>query len=181
MKDPENLSEPVTDRRVEFAGRYMEVETLTVLLPDGRSAQREVVRVRDAVAVLPLEEDGTVYLVRQYRPAIGKTLIEIPAGLVDRGESPEKAALRECGEEIGRSPGKLVRLVHYAHAEGYSTGFITLYAGLDLGERRKPELDRTEFLEHLTMPFQDLLNLVKENKIYDSKTILSVVLWNERR
>ena len=173
--------ERIVKRETLFSGRYLQLEELTVRLPDGRTAGREIVRVRDAVAVLPLDERERAYLVRQHRPAVERILLEIPAGLIDPGEEPEDAARRECEEEIGFRPMKLIPLLRYAHAEGYYTGFITLFIGTGLQASGPLRLDETECLENVRLPFVDLLRRVRENTIQDSKTILSSVLWAEMR
>jgi ADP-ribose pyrophosphatase len=173
----DRLYEPILKRNTLYSGTYLALDRLEIQLPDKRSAQREVVRVNDAVAVLPIDSDGNAHLVRQNRPAIDRILMEIPAGVLDEGESPEQAAIRECEEEIGLKPGRLLQLLTYAHAEGYSTGMITLYVGLDLQPAGPAELDATEFLERTELPFEDLVRRVKCNEIQDSKTIISTLLW----
>jgi 8-oxo-dGTP pyrophosphatase MutT (NUDIX family) len=169
------------DERIErietiYAGKYMDVRRHFLRLPDGREAMREIVHVRDSVAVLPVDAEGRVILVRQHRPAIGKTLLEIPAGLLDEGETPEDAALRECEEETGYRPQKLERLITYAHAEGYSTGWMTLFVGTDLIRTGNIKLDQTENLHAISLPFEELVQKVRANEIVDSKTILAVTL-----
>ena len=173
--------EKVIRRETLFAGRYLDLEELTIVLPDGKQGKREVVRVRDAVAVLPLDRDDTVHMVRQHRPAIGETLLEIPAGLIDAEEKPEESAMRECEEEIGYRPQELIPLTRYAHAEGYSTGFITLFVGLGLKATGPLRLDATEYLENVRLSFEELTEKVRRNEIKDSKTILSALLWAEMR
>jgi ADP-ribose pyrophosphatase len=173
--------ERIVNRETRYAGRYLELQELTVRLPDGRTASREIVRVPDAVAVLPLDRTELAYLVRQHRPAVGKTLLEAPAGLIDPGEGPEEAAVRECEEEIGFRPGRLIRLVRYAHAEGYSSGFITLFIGTDLEPSGPLRLDETEHLENVRIPFSQLLEKVHSNEIQDSKTILASLFWAQMR
>ena len=173
--DPDAVNQVIDEERV-FQGNYLEVERLRFMLPDGTHGERERVRGRDAVAVLPVEKSGDVHLVRQYRHAIGQTIVEVPAGLLDDGEDDLQAALRECEEETGYRPGKMTRLLRYAHAEGYSTGFITLFLGTELAHTGKICLDTTEYLEHVTLPFEELRNLVKTNQIIDSKTILCTFL-----
>jgi ADP-ribose pyrophosphatase len=163
-------------REALYDGKYLHLERFHVVLPDGRAATREIVRVPEAVAVLPLDDRGIVHLVRQRRPAIEETILEVPAGLVDPGETPEIAAIRECEEEVGLRPGRLTKLIRYAHAEGYSTGFTTLYLGTLLEERTPLELDSTEILENVSMPFPNLLARIYENRIIDSKTMLSAFL-----
>ena len=176
MFQENNLLESIVNRKPLFAGKYLFLERLEVKLPDGRGGEREVVRVKDAVAVLPLDVEGNVHLVRQYRAAIDRTLLEVPAGLLDGGESCQTAAVRECEEETGYRCGKLKQLLTYAHAEGYSTGFITLFLGTQLEYTGKMHLDATEFVEPVCMSFHELLRLVRENQIVDSKTILCTLL-----
>jgi len=172
----DSLHEPVIKRERVFQGGYLSLDRLTVRLPDGRLAEREVVAVQDAVAVLPIDAEGKVRLVRQHRPAIGRTLLEAPAGLIHKGEDPAEAAKRECEEETGFRPGKVRNLITYAHAEGYSTGFITLFLGTGLAETGPPRLDATEFLEPVWIPFKELREMVRKGEIVDSKTILCVML-----
>jgi ADP-ribose pyrophosphatase len=177
MNEDREQVETVVSRRELFRGGYLRLEELAVRLPDGRRASREVVAVRDAVAVLPVDDAGHVHLVRQHRPAIGRTILEAPAGVIEPGEEPREAARRECEEELGLRPHRLLRLVSYAHAEGYSTGFITLYVGLDLERVESPGLDATEVVERVVMPFDELLARVRSNEIVDSKTILTTLYW----
>lgn len=158
----------------------MQLERLYVHLPDGREATREIVRVRDAVAVLLLDDNQNIHLVRQTRPAIERTLISIPAGLIDEGESEEEAARRECEEETGYVPKHLHKIVKYAHAEGYSTGFITLFLGLDPMHSGNTKQDASEYVEQVKMPFQELYEKVSNNEIIDSKTLLSVLFVHQQ-
>ena len=176
MNQNDEPFERVIERESVFRGKYLHLERLKIKLPDGRLGEREIVRVRDAVAVLPVDEDGMVHLVRQHRPAIGRTLLEAPAGLLDDEEDEEGAAVRECEEETGYRPGTMKKLISYAHAEGYSTGFITLFLGTDIEYTGNIHLDATEYVEPVCMPYHELLQLVRENKIIDSKTILSTLL-----
>jgi len=176
MNRPDSLFESVLDRNKVYAGKYMDLERLTIQLPDGKTGTREIVRVRNAVAVLPIDKKGNAHLVRQHRLAIGRTIIEIPAGIIDDGEQARLAAARECKEETGYEPNLLLELIAYAHAEGYSTGFITLFLGLDCEETGNTDLDVTEFVEPVCMPFKELLHKVESNEFIDSKTILSTLL-----
>jgi ADP-ribose pyrophosphatase len=180
VSDDDRLTETVVGRRELFRGGYLRLEELAIRLPDGRPARREVVTVRDAVAVLPVDAGGRVHLVRQHRAAIGRTILEVPAGVIEPGEAPLEAARRECEEEIGLRPHRLVPLISYAHAEGYSTGFITLYVGLDLEPVESPGLDATEVVERVVLPFAELRDKVRSNEIVDSKTILTTLLWEQR-
>jgi len=172
--------EAVVSRAAVFNGSYLDVERLQVSLPDGRLAGREIVNVKNAVAILPIDDRGIVHLVRQHRPAIGQTILEIPAGLIDQGETAEEAAIRECEEETGYKPAALKKLIRYAQAEGYSSGFTTLFMGTGLKKTGNTKLDSTEFLELVSLPYSELRTLVKTNRIIDSKTILCTLLVENR-
>lgn len=176
MPEKDKLFEPVLSREKLFEGNYLDLDRYKIQLPDGKSAIREVVKVCNAVAVLPVDDKGYAHLVRQHRPAIGKTIIEVPAGLIDNGEDENDSAVRECEEETGYKPEKLIKLITYAHAEGYSTGFITLFLGLQLKSVGKPKPDSTEFFEQETIHYYELLKMVRLNFFIDSKTILSTLL-----
>jgi ADP-ribose pyrophosphatase len=179
-RDP--LFESVTRKELIFHGAYLDLLRLTVRVPNGRTAHRETVRVRDAVGVMPVDKDGTVHLIRQHRPAIGRTIMEIPAGVLDsRKETPEACARRECEEETGIIPGKLKKLITYSHAEGYSTGFITLFLATDLKHTGKLNLDESEFVEQVKMPFSKLLKMIARNEIIDSKTMLCALMSRKYR
>ena len=134
-------TEQIVKKEIVHKGRYLQFERFHVMFPDGKKGDREIIRLPDSVAVFPVDTDGKVHLVHQFRPAIERSIMEIPAGVIDTGESPAQAAARECEEEIGYVPHTLIELVTYAHAEGYSTAFMTLFLGLDLEFTGKVQLD----------------------------------------
>lgn len=173
------MKQRLVSRERIFDGDYLRVERRIVRLPSGRDAAREIVMPRDAVGVLPLHRDGTVYLVRQYRPAVERTLVEAPAGVVDPGETREEAVRRELLEEVGMRPARVRHLLDYFHAEGYSTGLLHLYLAFDLEDAGGPAPEEDEHLETVTMPFAELHRRVLAGEFMDSKTILSV-LWTRR-
>ncbi|MFH0920248.1 MAG: NUDIX hydrolase [Fibrobacterota bacterium] len=172
----DSLFERVRKRETLYNGCYLKLEKLTVDCGNGKTGVREIVHVRNAVAVLPVDARGRVTLVRQHRPAIGRTILEVPAGVMDPGESPAACARRECAEETGLRPRKLTKLISYAHAEGYSTGFITLFLGTDLKKTGALKLDATECVEPVLMTFEKLMSLIKKGTVIDSKTLLSALL-----
>lgn len=174
---PDPLHEKLLNREHLFSGGYLSIDRLNLEFPDGKIGFREVVLVKNAAAIIPIDKDGTVHLVRQHRACIGKTILEVPAGIVDSDNEPvEECAIRECEEEIGIKPKKLIKLKEYAHAEGYSSGFITLFLGLDLEHTGKINLDYTEYNEKVEMKFSKLLKMVEKNEIIDSKTMLCTLL-----
>lgn len=170
------LRETLLGARPVYEGRYLRVEERTVRLPDGREARREIVAPPNAVGVLPITGDGIVYLVRQYRTALERAILEIPAGILEPGEHPVHTARRECGEEIGLSPARLDPLFGYYHSVGFSTGRIDVFLGRDLQPAPHAKPDGTEFIEVVTMPFDELLDRVRRGEIVDSKTLLAA-LW----
>jgi len=176
MSNHDPFIEKILGREIIFKGKYLNLEKLKLLLPNQSVAEREIVRVRDAVAVIPVDHKKRVHLVRQHRPAIKTTILEIPAGLRDQEERLETAAERECEEETGYRPRMLKKLLTYAHAEGYSTGFITLFLGTQLEYTGEISLDATEYLEQEVVDYSTLCRMVDQNQIIDSKTILSTLL-----
>ncbi|MFZ5862479.1 MAG: NUDIX hydrolase [Nitrospirota bacterium] len=172
------LRETLLAARPVYEGRYLRVEERTVRLPDGREGRREIVAPPNAVGVLPITDQGVVYLVRQYRTALERTILEIPAGILEPGEDPEQTARRECGEEIGLSPARLEPLFGYYHSVGFSTGRIEVFLGRDLRPAPHAKPDGTEFLEVVTMPFDELLDRVRRGEIVDSKTLLAATWYH---
>ncbi|MBI2903500.1 MAG: NUDIX hydrolase [Candidatus Methylomirabilis oxyfera] len=174
------LIERVVGKRVVYAGNYLSTEQQMVILPDGRKAIRDIVRPPDAVAIVPIDEDGRIYLVRQYRLAIRRAIYEIPAGIIDRGERPAATARRECEEEIGLRPRKLTRLCTFYSAVGFSTGSIQLFLAEGLTPGRSGHHDATEFLQVKAVPFERAYRWVLANRIVDAKSIIGI-LWAMQR
>jgi ADP-ribose pyrophosphatase len=174
------LIEHILSTQVVYAGKYLSTEQQTVVLPDGRQAVRDIVRPPDAVAIVPIDDDGQIHLVRQYRPAIRRAIYEIPAGIIDRGERPTTTARRECEEEIGLRPRRLLTLCTFYSSVGFSTGSIRLFLaqGLIAGQDRRH--DPTEFLQVHTIPFEQAYRWVLSNKFVDAKSIIGI-LWATQR
>ena len=174
------LIERVIGKKVVYAGHYLSTEQHAVILPDGRRTIRDIVRPPDAVAVVPIDEDGLIYLVRQYRSAIRRAIYEIPAGIIDEGERPATTARRECEEEIGLRPRKLIKLCKFYAAVGFSTGSVQLFMAQGLTAGRRAHSDATEFLQVHAIPFELALRWVLTNRIVDAKSIIGI-LWAKQR
>lgn len=174
------LIERILSTQVVYAGTYLSTEQQTVVLPDGRQAIRDIVRPPDAVAVVPIDDDGRIYLVRQYRPAIRQAIYEIPAGVIDHGERPATTARRECEEEIGHRPRRLLTLCTFYSAVGFSTGSIRLFLARGLIPGRSTHHDPTEFIEVRAIPFERAYRWVLSNRIVDAKSIIGI-LWAKQR
>ena len=171
-----DLEEKLIRKTVVYQGKYIRTEEQIVRLPDGTEALREIVSPPDAVGILPIDSEGKVYLVRQYRPAIGQVTLEIPAGILEPGESSAETARRECEEEVGMRPERLDFLFGYYHSVGFSTGKIEVFLGRDLRPNPHAHTDPGEFIEVVLLPFEEIYQQGLSGKIIDSKTLLAL-LW----
>lgn len=165
----DQLLVPLSQCERVFTGSYLQVDR-AVFEDEHRRQVRELVRVRDGVCVLAVTEDGMVPVVRQFRAAITQVLAELPAGVVDPGETPLDAARRELSEEAGCSGGEWHHLRHYAQAEGYSNGKMDLY--LALGCQRG--VSHPEPGEDLVLEFLPLADLLQTLPFQDAKSMLSL-------
>lgn len=168
----------LTERTVEhtrpYEGVIVDVDLDKAVLPNGRIATREVVVHPGGVAVLPLNDDGTVTVVRQYRYPFSQVLTEIPAGKLDPGEEPRTGALRELKEEIGAQVGELIDLGAIYPSPGFCQEVLYLYLARDLtyGDCCP---DEDEFLEVARVPFDSLAEQVMGGGIRDGKTVAAVL------
>jgi len=157
-----------------YNGKVVHLEIVDIQLPDGSTAQREVIRHSGAVAIIALDDQQQVFMVRQYRIGADQHLYEIPAGLLGPGEPPEQAAVRELREETGYRPGTLEALGGFYVAPGYTTEFIHLFIARDLVHDPLAQ-DKDEFLEAAQIPLKDAIRMIDEGKIVDSKTIIGLL------
>ena len=166
----ENLREVLTDSQEIFCGKILHVFKDTVMLPNGKSAGREVIRHVGAVAVIPMTDDGKVIVERQFRYPLDRVITEIPAGKLDSPEEDRlSAAKRELEEETGYTADTWINLGDYYPAAAYCDERITLYLakGLHKGTRH---LDEDEFLDVMAVDLKTLVAEVMEGRITDGKT-----------
>jgi ADP-ribose pyrophosphatase len=157
-----------------FRGRTIHVDVDQVRLPNGREMDMELVHHRGAAAVVPVLDDGTVLLVRQYRYATGGWLLEIPAGKLDDGESPETCAVRETEEESGYRPGKLQPLGWIWTTPGFADEKIWLFLATEL-QLTAQVLEDDEVLSLERMPLQEAVDQAARGDIQDAKTALALM------
>lgn len=162
-------------RKTIFEGKVVRLYLDLVKLPNGREAEREVVLHWGAVGMVPIDDQGRVVLVRQYRHAPGEELLEIPAGKLAEGEDPLDCAARELKEEIGCEANMWVKLASFYTSPGFSDEELHLFLAEGLVEG-DAEPEEEEFLEVLRMPLDRALALVAEGGIRDSKTIAGLAL-----
>lgn len=173
------LREECVSSRLIFDGRVVQLYVDRVRLPDGREAEREYMRHIGAVCVLPLDRDGVVHCVRQYRYPHGEVLLEIPAGKLDsKTEDRASAALRELQEETGYRCGRLTFLGSIYTSPAILDEVIGLYLAEELtpGETH---FDEDEFLAPVAVPLEELADRVMRGEIPDAKTQLAVLRVRE--
>ena len=169
------MEESVDETERIFDGRVFRVEKLRVTLPDGRKSFREIVRHNGGAAVVAVDEDGYVYLVRQFRMAAGKIMLEIPAGKLEKGEDPAACAARELTEETGLTAEKIVPLTSMYATPGYCSEKLHLYLATDLIQG-DPHRDPGEFLNIRRYPMREVLDMIARGEIEDAKTIAGILL-----
>jgi ADP-ribose pyrophosphatase len=157
-----------------YEGRAVKLRVDTVKKPSGKVTTREVVEHADAVAVVVLDSKDRAVLVRQYRKAVGKTLLEIPAGSVDPGEQPINTVRRELQEEIGYLPNKIDKLGGFYSAPGYCTEFLHLYVATYLIPSQL-EAEDTEDIEVVRVPLAKVPELIASGDIADAKSVAGLL------
>ena len=158
-----------------FDGRVAHLYRDEVLLPNGATSVREYVKHVGAVCILPLTDKGEVVLERQYRYAVGQTLVEIPAGKLDSpDEDPREAALRELREETGYVPREMIDLGDYYGSPAVMGERVRMYLARGL-EGGKQELDEDEFLEVFTLPLSRAADMALSGELPDGKTQAAIL------
>ncbi len=167
-----NLEEKTTSSKEFFNGYVFKVKVDDVTLPDGSKSFRELVIHNGGVTVVAYE-NGYVYMVKQYRKAVEKTILEIPAGKIELKEDPKMAAIRELEEEIGLKADDLIELGKVYPTPGYCSETIHLYLALDF-EKTAQKLDEGEFLKIEKYKLTDVKKMIEDNIICDGKTICGI-------
>jgi ADP-ribose pyrophosphatase len=165
----------MTDAKIQtvYKGRVVTLNLETVILPNGVSVELEVVRHPGAAAIVPLKDDHTVILIRQYRLAADGYIYEIPAGKLHPGENPAHCATRELEEEIGYRAGRLDKIATFFTAPGFTDEVMHLYVARDLA-RGTQALDSDEVLEIVEMPLEKAMTYIRDGTIRDAKTIIGL-------
>jgi ADP-ribose pyrophosphatase len=153
-----------------YRGRAIHVRVDAVMKPNDKKTTREVVEHVDCVVVLPIDSNGNILLVRQFRHAVERELLELPAGSIDPGETPEQAATRELREETGYKPGKLERLGGFYAAPGYCTEYLHFFRAGQL-EKSPLTAEDTDEIEVVPVSPADVPGLVASGRVRDAKTI----------
>ena len=172
---PDDLPSERIDSDYIFRGRAINLRVDRILTPTGRETTREIVEHDEAVAVVAMDDDDRILMVRQYREAVDEHLLEIPAGGIDAGETPEAAARREMREETGYNPQTLTRLGGFYSTPGFCTEYLYLYLATGL----TPAPLNAEDSEHITLERyrrEELLEMIVSGAIRDAKSIAGLLL-----
>jgi len=156
-----------------YSGKVVTLNIDTVTLPNGVTIDLEVVRHPGAAAVVPLKDNGTVVLIKQFRHAAGGFIYEIPAGKLHPDEDPKNCAARELEEEIGYQAGKLELLSSIFTAPGFTDEVIHIYKATELAKGRQ-NLDRDEVLEIVEVSLQEAIDMIRVGRIRDAKTMVGL-------
>ena len=157
-----------------FRGRIFDVTVDTVREGD-KTYPREVVHHPGSAVIIPVFEDGSVALVRQYRHPAVRYLLEAPAGTLNRGERPEEGAARELEEELGLVAGKLEKLSEFFVSPGFCEEKMWVYLATEMTET-KQQLEDDEILDVVRLPFAQALEMITDGEIEDAKTIIGLML-----
>ena len=159
-----------------FKGRAVHLVVDRITLPNEETTLREIVHNHDAAAVLPIDDSGYVYFVRQYRHSVGRLILEIPAGIIEDGEPPELCAARELEEEIGFRAGSLEKICDFHDAIGICSGRTHLFVAKNLVQGIQ-NMDYDEFITVEKYPFADCEKMILSGEIVDGKTILAIYAY----
>ena len=173
-----DLYEKIIKTDTMFEGRVFKVEVSEVELPDGQKSTREIIRHNGGAAIVAIDEDKNIFLVKQYRIATGQELLEIPAGKLEVGEDPLECAKRELEEETGMQAGEIKHLFSMYATPGYCAERLHIYftKGLKSGQIHR---DEEEFLHVIKLPFDIAYKMVMNGQIFDAKTIAGILAAKE--
>ncbi|MGD9115848.1 MAG: NUDIX hydrolase [Dehalococcoidia bacterium] len=174
------MPEETLSSREIFAGRAIKLRVDTVKLPGGRETTREIVEHEECVAIVAIDNSDKVLLVKQFRKPVEQELLEIPAGGIDPGESPEDAVVREMREETGFLPREVKKLGGFYSAPGFCTEYLHLYLARDL-ELKPLQAEDTESITLVRVTPDEIPGLIGSGAICDAKSIAGLLAYLEYR
>ena len=168
----------INKRNLVFKGHAFNVEILDVTLPDGRDRQYDLVNHRNSVTIIPIDADGNIFFVRQYRMGSENILLELPAGVMDKNESPKTCAEREVREETGMGAKKITKIGSIYLAPGYSNELNYIFLAEELFEDPLQQ-DDDEFLSIHAYSQGEVRQFIRTGEIKDSKSIAALYLMQQ--
>jgi len=177
-KKTEIKPEKTLSSKYIFKGEAINLRLDAVRTGDGRHTTREIVEHEDAVVIVPIDSKDNVLLVSQFRTPLGKNLLEVPAGGIDKGEDAEAAVIREMQEETGYKPRKVVFLAGFHSAPGFTNEYLHCYLAMDLKPSRL-EAEDTAGIEVIRAPLAKIREMIFSGEIQDAKSIAGLLLTLE--
>ncbi len=170
------FTEKTISTREIFDGQILKLRVDEIELPDGRKSTREIIEHAGGVAIVPVTDQGKIILVKQFRKAVDAPILEIPAGKLEPGEKSEECARRELIEETGFAAGNLKKICSVYTSPGYSDEVLQLFLGKQL-QYKGNNLDSDEFIEIKKLKSAEIIELIKQEEIKDSKTIIGILSY----
>lgn len=166
----------IIDTQLVFQGRAVSLKIDTVQLPSGRKTTREIVEHSDCVTIIPVRDNGKVVMVKQFRHATGKELLEVPAGGIEKGEDAISCVRRELQEETGLYPEEVIPFGGFYSAPGFCTEYLYLFIARSLKPSRLVAED-TEEISIVEVELSEVPSLIASGKIIDSKSIAGLLKY----
>ena len=171
----EKFEEKTLSSEKIFTGRVISLQVDDVELPNGKTSKREIIKHPGAVAIIALTPENKIVMVEQYRKAMEKSIVEVPAGKLEKGEEPLTTAGRELEEETGYECEKMEHLISFYTAPGFCDELVHVYLAHNISKKENAAgLDEDEFVEVLELTLEEAGQLIEEGKICDAKTAYAV-------
>lgn len=170
-----NHEEKTISTKHIYTGKVINVDLISVTLPNGKEATRDIVSHPGASVVIPINENNELYLVNQFRKPLERDSLEIPAGKLDKGEEPIECARRELKEETGLEAQQIKHIISVHSTPGFSNEILHMYLATGLTEGTACT-DEDEFLDVSKLPIKTLIEKVLSHEITDAKTIIGILL-----
>lgn len=171
----DHLYEKTLRSETLYEGRIINLRVEDVELPNGKQSKRELIDHPGAVAVIAMTKDNKILAVRQYRKALGKSIVEIPAGKLEVGEEPEITAVRELEEETGYTCQSLTEVISFYTSPGFANELVHLYVAEGLVKKGEQSADEDEFLDVLYLSLDELEEMVHTKEVHDAKTAYALL------
>ena len=170
------MGEKTLSSQLIYDGRALKLRVDTVQMASGRKTTREIVEHRDAVAMVAVDSDDNVLMVEQFRKAVDKELLEVPAGVIDPGEDPVTTVRRELREETGYLPKKVEKIGGFYPTPGYCTEYLHLYLATDL-VLSPLQAEDTENIRLIRVPVSQIPSLITSGSVCDAKSIIGLFIF----
>lgn len=171
------FEEKTTHSEKIFDGKVISLKVDDVMLPNGETSKREIINHPGAVAILAITDEGKFLVVEQYRKALERSIIEIPAGKLEKGEEPIDTARRELEEETGFTSDSFELIQSFSTSPGFADEIIHVFVARNLKKLDVPvAMDEDEFVELMEVTVEEAEMMMSKNRIFDAKTVFAV-LW----